>query len=146
VNDKERAPHRVLLVRQWDQQIGGSGCCGRLSSAAVESLQSTAEDPYACAREDMELIGRVYTALREEFRHDELDVTVVDPRNTVWLLPAIWRDGARRGLSVLSRLRQMSRATAPCTVVCDGLVVASDPTPAGAVSAVKADLARSRAA
>lgn len=110
----------------------------------MESLQSTAENPYACAREDMELVGQIYTALRQEFRPDELDVTVVDPRNTVWLLPAIWRDGARRGLPVLSRLRQMSRATAPCTVVCDGLVVASDTAPAEAVSAVKADLAGAR--
>jgi hypothetical protein len=46
-------------------------------------------------------------------------------------------------LPVLSRLRQMSLGTAPCAIVCDGLVVASDVPRAQAVEAVQADLARS---
>jgi hypothetical protein len=132
--------HRVLLVREWDQQVGGSGCCGRLNSAAVGSVCENAESPYAHSRVDMEAMGRVYTALQERFDSDEVELTVVDPRNSAWLLPTIWRDGRRRGLSVTSRLRQMSRATAPCTVVCDGLVVANDATPQEAVAAVDADI------
>jgi hypothetical protein len=57
--------HRILLVRQWDQQMGGSGCCGRFSSVAPGSLCTTGEDPYAYARPDMEAIGAVYRALRD---------------------------------------------------------------------------------
>lgn len=133
--------HRVLLVRQWDQQVGGSGCCGRLNSATVESLCETGPSPYAEARADMERMGEVYVALRDRLDPEEVEVTVVDPRNTVWLMPAIWRDGRRRGLPLVERLRQMARATAPCTAVCDGLVVASDEAPDRTVAAVAADLA-----
>jgi len=133
---------RLLLVRQWDQQVGGSGCCGRFSSVAAESVCSTGEDPYAHARVDMEVMGAVYRALRERFAEDEVEVTVVDPRNTAWLVPAVWRDARRRGLSRRDALRQVHRVTSPCAVVCDGLVLATDVAdPEEAVAAVEADLA-----
>lgn len=133
---------RVLLVRQWDQQVGGSGCCGRLSSVAAESVCSTREDPYAHARGDMEVMGAVYRALRDRFTEDDLEVTVVDPRNTAWLLPTVWRDARRRGLSRRDALRQVQRATSPCAVVCDGLVLATDvASPEEAAASVEADLA-----
>jgi len=133
---------RVLLVRQWDQQVGGSGCCGRFSSVAAESVCATGEDPYAHARVDMEAMGAVYRALRERFADDDLEVTVVDPRNTAWLLPAVWHDARRRGMSRRAVLRQVHRATSPCAVVCDGLVVATDVAgPEEAVAVVEADLA-----
>lgn len=132
-----------MLVRQWDQQVGGSGCCGRLSSTAAESLCHAGEDPYAMARADMRAMGEVYRALRERFDEDELEITVVDPRNTTWLLPSMWRQARRRGLSVRETLRQVNLATSPRAVVCDGLVVATDPASADeAVAAVLADLAR----
>lgn len=135
--------HRVLLVREWDQQVGGSGCCGRLNTSSVEALCASAPSPYAGVREDMRRVGEIYGALRELLDPADVELTVVDPRNTVWLLPAIWRDGRRRGLPVLTRLRQMHRGTGPCAVVCDGLVVASDAPPGEAVQAVQADLALS---
>ena len=90
----------------------------------------------------MQRVGEIYSALRERLDPAEVELTVVDPRNTVWLLTAIWRDGRKRGLPMLSRLRQMSRGTAPCTIVCDGLVVASDVTQDQAGRAVQADLCR----
>lgn len=133
---------RVLLVRQWDQQVGGSGCCGRFGSVAAESICATGEDPYAHARTDMEVMGAVYRALRERYADDELEVTVVDPRNTAWLLPAIWRDARRRGMSRRAALRQVHRATSPRAVVCDGLVLATDVAgPDEAVALVESDLA-----
>jgi len=136
--------HRVLLVRQWDQQVGGSGCCGRFSSGAAESLCAAADDPYAHARADMEAMGVVYRALRERYSDDLVGITVVDPRNTAWLLPTIWRDARRRGLSRAAALRQVHRGTSPRAVVCDGVVVATDPAgPEEAVAAVEDDL-RSR--
>jgi hypothetical protein len=140
VNVTVKPRHRVLLVREWDQQVGGSGCCGRLNGSSVEALCDTADSPYARSRADMEAMGRIYTALRDRFAADEVELTVVDPRNSAWLLPAIWRDGRRRGLPLMARLRQLSGATAPCTVVCDGLVVAQDATPEMAVAAVENDL------
>lgn len=133
---------RVLLVRQWDQQVGGSGCCGRFSSVAAESVCTTSEDPYAHARADMEAMGAVYQALRERYAEAELEVTVADPRNTAWLLPAVWHDARRRGMSRRDTLRQVNRATSPCAVVCDGLVLSTDVAgPEKAVALVEADLA-----
>ena len=141
MNDPSVPRSRVLLVRQWDQQVGGSGCCGRLSSGAVDSVCGTGDDPYAHARADMEVMGEAYRAVRDRFTEDELEITVVDPRNTVWLLPAVWRDARRRGLRVSAALRQLHLATSPRAVVCDGLVVATDPERADEVlRAVEADL------
>ncbi|MGH3948977.1 MAG: hypothetical protein ACRDSE_07625 [Pseudonocardiaceae bacterium] len=132
--------HRVLLVRQWDQQMGGSGCCGRLGGESVRTLARDAEDPYAYCRADMARVGAVYRALRATFTEDELELTVVDPRNTAWILPAIWRDARRRGLSVRAALRQINAATTACALVCDGLVLTCDAEPAQAVAMVEADL------
>ncbi len=134
--------HRVVLVRQWDQQMGGSGCCGRLDSEALGTLGGNGEDPYAHCRSDMERVGAVYRALRERYTEDELELVVVDPRNTAWVLPAIWRDARRRGLSIPAALRQCNAATSACALVCDGLVLVRDAEPAQALAAVEADLAR----
>lgn len=120
--------------------MAGSGCCGRLDTATVESLTDVCDTPFARAREDMVRVGAVYNALRDRFSDDELDVTIVDPRNTMWLLPTIWRDARRRGLSVRRTLRQLNRGTAPCVLICDGLVLSTDAEPAQAVAAVEADL------
>lgn len=135
---RSRRP-RVVLVRQWDEQVGGSGCCGRLSSVAAETFHG--EDPYHHCREDMEVQGVVYRSLREQYDEDQLDLTIADPRNTTWLLPAIWRDARRRGLGPWATLRQVHRGTSPRAVICDGLVLTTDAaTPAEAVAAVTADL------
>lgn len=133
--------HRVMLVRQWDQQLGGSGCCGRLDGEALGTLGRNAEDPYAHCRGDMQRVGAVYRALRERFPEDEVELVVVDPRNTAWVLPAVWRDARRRGLSVRAALRQCNAATAACALVCDGLVLTRDAEPHQAVAAVEADIA-----
>lgn len=141
MHSKAAPLHRVVLVREWDQQMSGSSCCGRLGSAAVDALNDQAADPYVHTRVDMERMGAIYRALRERFDEAELELTVADPRNMVWLLPAIWRDARRRGLPARSAARQLLAATAPCTVVCDGLVLVSDAAPEHAVAAVEADLA-----
>jgi hypothetical protein len=135
----EDAPaHRVLLVREWDSQMGGSGCCGRLGDG-YEGLGRT--DDYAHARVCMESMGEVYRALREAC--PDLDVTVVDTRNWAWLVPAVVKDGRRSGLSWPRVAREVVRATTPASVVLDGVVLASGqvPAPADAVDAVRARLA-----
>jgi hypothetical protein len=137
--------HRVLVVREWDQQVGGSGCCGRLGTSVTGEIRPGEESPFARNREGMERAGAVYRALDTALAGDDVELVVVDPRNTAWLLPAVWRDGRRRGLGVPEALRQVNRATGACVVVVDGLVVAADPTPRAAVDAVRADLDARRA-
>lgn len=134
------ARHRVLLVREWDTQSGGSGCCGRITSSGLELLHESCDDPFERNRVDMDRMGAVYRALRERFSEDEVELIVVDPRNTVWLLPAVWRDARRRGLSPREALRHLNAATTACAVVCDGKVLTTDATPQEAVEAVETDL------
>lgn len=111
-------PHRVLLVREWDEQVGGSGCCGRLSGENSE-VGSTGD--FARARESMVAMGEVYRALRREM--PDVELTVVDPRNTVWLLPTLVRDARRRGLGWVDVVRQVRWATGASAIVVDGMVV-----------------------
>lgn len=140
--------HRVLLVREWDVQTSGSGCCGRLGSETVGSLTGriAPEEPYARNRAEMERFGAAYRALRDRYREDELDLTVVDPRNAIWLVPAIWRDARRRGLSPREALHQVFRGTATRAVICDGLVLTAGEAPDSGevVAAVERDLAEYR--
>lgn len=137
--------HRVLLVREWDSQHSGSGCCGRLGGGD-DDLAGAAD--YARNRTEMEAMGRVYRALRdvltEEIVAGTVDLQVVDPRNTVWLLPAIAGDARRRGLSARQTWQSMRRGMSWNSVVVDGAVLFSGtvPEPEAAVAAVQAELAR----
>jgi hypothetical protein len=111
--------HSVLLVRPWDEQMSGSGCCGRLGGLSTEL--GRAED-FAPQRCDMESMGHVYRALRQTLPADA-ELTVVDPRNAVWLVPRLLRDSWRRGLRGRLLLREVHRGTATTAVVVDGLTV-----------------------
>jgi hypothetical protein len=132
--------HRVLLVREWDAQASGSGCCGRLGGVNDELGDA---DTYAHTRFDMEAMGEVYRALYDAFGDDEIELTVVDPRNMIWLVPSVWRDARRRGMSAAEAWRQVSRGVANGAVIVDGKVLFSAriPSPEEAVSAVRAELA-----
>lgn len=142
--ETQQPRHRVLLVREWDEQASGSGCCGRLGSEVASSLtdRTGSDDPYAHTRADMEGFGAVYRALSERYSDEQLDLTVVDPRNAVWLAPTVWRDARRRGLSAGEALRQVLGGTASRALVCDGvaLIRGEVPSPDDAVAAVERDL------
>jgi hypothetical protein len=81
----------VLLVREWEQQLSGSGCCGRLEG---DVLSQGGEHLFAERRRIMERMGPVYRAIRERFG-DTVSVMVVDPRNQIVLLPRLLRDFVR---------------------------------------------------
>lgn len=144
MSDTVEGRHRLLLVREWDEQASGSGCCGRLGSETVGTLTGNTggEAPYARTRADMEGFGAVYRALRARYHENELEMTVVDPRNAVWLAPTIWFDARNRGLSRRAAMRQVLGGTASRALVCDGVVLhAGDvPDPEEAVTAVEHDL------
>jgi hypothetical protein len=67
----------VILVREWEQQLTGSGCCGKLEG---DFLGCRGEEVFAERRAVMERMGPVYRALRSRFGAD-VDLQVVDPRN-----------------------------------------------------------------
>lgn len=142
--DAAIASHRILLVREWDAQMSGSGCCGRLGGVTCEV---SGEDDYAHTRAEMERVGRVYRALRAELPGHLVDITIVDPRNMIWLLPAVWRDARRRGWARRGIWRELQRATAQPSVVVDGHAIFSGDMPGTdeVVGAVLAELAAAAA-
>ncbi|MEW6635977.1 MAG: hypothetical protein AB1425_04095 [Actinomycetota bacterium] len=132
----ERSRHRVILVREWDAQVTGSGCCGRLGGQDHEFGDP---ETFATNRCEMEAMGEVYRALRAEF--EDLEITVVDPRNAVWLIPAVVRDARGRGLPVLEIWRQLKGSVSYNAVIFDGKVLFSGrvPTAEDAVAAVRSE-------
>lgn len=131
--------HRVLLVREWDSQHSGSGCCGRLGGADSDVGGAAS---FARNRCEMEAMGEVYRALRPLLDREQVDLQVVDPRNSVWLIPSIWRDARRRGMSRGDAWTQVKRGVSWTSIVVDGRVLFSGgvPGPDEAVEAVKAEL------
>jgi hypothetical protein len=107
--------HQAILVREQDSQHSGSGCCGRLGEGHTE-LGAAADFSHSRAR--MEQVGEIYRALADAA--PDLDLVVADPRNFVWLYPAVWQAARANGLGVGKTLRSMARAGAPVAVVVDG--------------------------
>lgn len=131
--------HRIILVREWDSQTAASGCCGRLGGADTELGDS---DTYRHNRDEMEKMGAVYRALREDLFDEEIEMTVVDPRNMVWLIPSVLKDARKRGFSVRETFKQINRGVSYNAVILDGKVLFSGhvPTPEEAVSAIRSEL------
>jgi hypothetical protein len=134
------ARHRILLVREWDSQTTGSGCCGKLGGVTCELH---GDDAYARTRGRMQAMGGVYRALRRELPRDSVEITVVDPRNMVWLIPSIIGDARRRGLSTGEIWREVRRGVRDGAIVVDGRTLPGDdiPEPDEAVDAVLRELA-----
>ena len=113
-----RRRHRVLLVREWDQQTNGSGCCGRLEGGDSEIAGAS---DFGHCRPDMEAMGEVYRALRVEL--PQIEVEVVDPRNLTFLMPGMLGDARRGGASWREAFRELRRGCGQGAIVVDGRVV-----------------------
>ncbi|CAN5588695.1 hypothetical protein BH24ACT22_BH24ACT22_01590 [soil metagenome] len=131
--------HRIILVREWDSQTAASGCCGRLGGENNELGDS---ETYRHNRIEMEKMGAVYRALREALFDEEVEMTVVDPRNMVWLIPSVLKDARKRGLSIRETFKQINRGVSYNAVILDGKVLFSGhvPEPEDAVSAIRSEL------
>lgn len=102
---RQRPRPSVIIVREWEQQLTGSGCCGKLEG---DFLGCGEDAVFRERRSLMERMGPVYRAVRDRFG-DEVDLQVIDPRN-VGLLIMLLRDfrlfrlGLRTALATLFRL------------------------------------------
>lgn len=113
------ALHRVLLVGPWRGGSAAGGCCGGDPAGLHDHEppeQGSAGNPEAVAAAD------VVRALRRALG-DTVDVELVDPRNTVFVVPAVYRDARRSGLSPGRSIGEAVRATTPWALVVDGRVV-----------------------
>ena len=67
----------VILIREWEAQLSGSGCCGRLEG---DFLARDGEPILRERRACMEAMAPLSRALRERFG-DAIELQVLDPRN-----------------------------------------------------------------
>lgn len=108
----------ILLIREWEAQMSGSGCCGRLEG---DFLVCDGEPVAVERRAVMERMGPLYMALRERLG-DSVDMEVVDPRN-VSLFFLLVRDFWRFRVGFGEALRTLARIPVQAVVV-NGRVVA----------------------
>ena len=136
--------HRIILVREWDAQLAASGCCGRLGG---ENSELGDAETFAANRSEMEAMGEVYRALRAELFDEDAEITVVDPRNMVWLVPTLLKDARRRGLSLRETWSQLRRGVSYTAIIVDGKTLFNGRIPPveDAVAAVKKELELSKA-
>jgi hypothetical protein len=116
-----RPRHRIVLVREWDAGATGSGCCGRVGGSHHDL--GSAED-FSRSRRVMHEVGEVYRRLRSDLG-GSVPIEIVDPRNTAWIVPVVYRDARRRGMRRLDALREVNRATAQPAVIVDGRAIYS---------------------
>ncbi len=123
----QQPTHQVLLVRDWDEQTTGSGCCGRLGGLTTEF---GAACDFTETRELMERMGAIYRALREELPVEICDVQIVDGRNMTFLYPGLYRAARRRGSTRGAALRAIAAGVRQGAIIVDGVTVsAGDPPP-----------------
>lgn len=92
----------MIIVREWEQQLTGSGCCGKLEG---DFLGCGEDAVFRERRALMERMGPVYRAVRERFG-EEVDLQVIDPRNAGLMLMLLrdfraFRVGVRVALATL---------------------------------------------
>jgi hypothetical protein len=132
--------HRVLLIRPWDMSDGvGAGCCGGGSTKGLCTNPAHHEPHQGFGeRDDWDPLARVYLALRDNLPSG-VDLEIVDPRNHLYLAPAIAKDARRRGLGWGDAVRAVLRGPAYAAIIVDGQTISSGelPSPAEAVRVVR---------
>jgi hypothetical protein len=123
----QQPTHQVLLVRDWDEQTTGSGCCGRLGGVTTEF---GAACDFSETRALMERMGAIYLALRAELPRELCDVQIVDARNLTFLYPGLYRAARRRGRTRGEAVRAIAAGVRQGAIIVDGVTVcAGDPPP-----------------
>jgi len=107
----------VLLIREWEYQMSGSGCCGRLEG---DFLLCDGQSFAPERRAVMERMGPLYMALRKRLG-DSAEIEVVDPRN-VSLFFLLLRDFRRYGVGLGEGFRTLARIPVQAVVVNGRLV------------------------
>lgn len=111
-----RARPSVLLIREWEHQIGASSCGSAPDEGALGDTH-----PYPERRQRMESMGPLYRSIVERFGN-QVDVQVVDPRNMLTLLPVLVRDLRAHGGGLVHAIRTLRRVTFQ-TVVVNGRIL-----------------------
>lgn len=99
----------------------GSGCCGKLVG---DNARFSGRSVFLESRLVMQDCGRLSDALRREMG-DAIEITLVDPRNQLYLWPKLARDVWRFHTPVGAAMRTLAMAFSLPAVIVNGRVVAS---------------------
>lgn len=124
MEDADAARSSLILVREWEQQMSSSSCCGSLEG---DLLEWGGERCFPERRRHMERAGELYREARRRFGAD-VEIHVVDPRNLVSLLPILVREFRRHRVSFGDALRTLFGLRVNA-VVLNGRLVGSEKAP-----------------
>ena len=93
--------------------MSASGCCGRIEG---DLLDGSGGLGFAERRKTMESLGPLYQALKDRYGA-EVEVSVIDPRNQVILLPKLLGDARRHGVGLRDTFRTLLRLTTTAVVI-----------------------------
>lgn len=116
----------VVLVREAEEQLSSSGCCGRLEGDFLR--RPDGERAFPERRAAVEALGPLYQSLRARYGNT-VDIHVIDPRSFVTLIPLLLRDFWRHGVGVREALRTLT-GTPVRAVIVNGRLVAGGAWPA----------------
>jgi hypothetical protein len=102
----------VILVREWEEQLSGSGCCGRVEG---DFLTSRGQPTFRERRAGMEAMAPLSRTLRERFG-DAIELQVVDPRNS-FLMFLLLRDCWAFRVGFVEALKTIGRLPVQAVVV-----------------------------
>ncbi len=130
-----RTGHRILLIGPWRTDSAAGGCCAATPESVgchVEATDPGKSDAVAVVRTLRAAVGA------------DVDVQLVDPRNTIYVVPTVYRDARESGVKRTRALSGALRATTPWTLVVDGTITsrAVELSPEEACSSVPADVPR----
>ncbi len=108
---------RVILIRENPETLTCSSCAGNLEG--IEAFGSSEVPDYAPVRNVMKSVGELYLALRREFG-DKVQIDVVDPRNEIYLIPALIGDYRRYRPPLGIFLKTLFFGISPASVIVNG--------------------------
>lgn len=123
-----RRPVSVVLIREWPEQLTGSGCCGKVTGDGSVT-GSTRAFASSCAVQ--ERFGLLHRAVRQLYPESDAAVVTVDPRNQLYLIGKLGFDVLRTRPGWRQGLRTLCQWFPIPAVVVDGSVLpgGADVTP-----------------
>lgn len=106
----------IILIRETDAQLTGSGCCGKLEGDNTKFSNSFV---FAERREIKETMGDILQTLTKRFSNS-IEISVVDPRNMLYLYPKILKDVVRYRPSVKFALKAIFMMITVPSIVING--------------------------
>ena len=114
----------VVLIREYAEQLTGSGCCGKLEGDNSLLGGGRAFEQTRRVQRDF---GVLHRTIREFYPAEEgrqqVNVVTVDPRNQLYLVPKLWADVLTYGPGWRAGLRTMLQWFSLPAVVVNGRIV-----------------------